>query len=327
MGIVRFTVGQDNIVDAFIYTFFCLLAQRGNSFLQTVSSFGSVVEHRKLYRFKSFVANVAKQIQLCIGQYGVIQSYHLAMLCIGSQDIHAYSSDIFGERHDQFFADRIDRRVGDLGKLLAEIVEQQLWPVAQYSQGSIVTHGTYRFCTILGHRLNDFLNIFPGISKNVEHVVIMRHAMCDFSSTFQFVQLNTVAGKPCTIGLGFGQLAFQFIIIVNPSFLCVNQQDFSRLEASFFFDVTRFEIHHTYLTGHYHRVILGNEVACRAESVPVKHTAGISAVAEEQRSRTVPWFHQNGMIFVKSLQVFTDGVLFVERFGYEHGHGMRQAHA
>ena len=256
----------------------------------------------------------------------MVQPYHFAVFGIRSQDVHSHSSDVFGERHDQFFADWVDRRIGDLSELLAEIVEQQLWAITQYSQWCIVTHGTYGLGTIFGHGLNNFFDIFAGISKDVEHVAIMRYTMCNFSSAFQFVQFDSVGGKPCAIRLGFSQLALQFVIIVDTSFLCVNQQDFSGLKASFFFYVAWLKIHYTYFAGYYHRVIFCNEVACRTETVSVEHTTSISTVAEEQSGRTVPWFHQDGVVFVESFQVFADRILFIERFGYEHGHSMRQTH-
>ena len=70
-----------------------------------------------------------------------------------------------------------------------------------------------------------------------------------------------------------------------------------------------------------------DEVTGGAQTVAVQHTAGIPSVAEEQGGRTVPWLHQDGVVFVEGLQVFTDGVLVVERFGHQHRHGVWQAQA
>ena len=107
----------------------------------------------------------------------------------------------------------------------------------------------------------------------------------------------------------------------------IDKQYLSRLEASFFLDGLRLEADDTSLACHHHHVIFRNEVACRTQAVTVQHTSGIPSVAEKQGGRSVPRFHQDGMVFVECLQVFADRILVVERFGHQHRHGMRQAQA
>ena len=151
--------------------------------------------------------------------------------------------------------------------------------------------------------------------------------MGDFATAFQFVQLDAVAGQPSAVWFGFGKLFLQFAVIIYFAFLGVYKQYLARLQASFFLDVSRLEIHHADFAGHYHHAALRNQVACRAQSVSVEHAACIAPVAEKQCRRSVPRLHQDGVVFIESFQIFADGILFVEGFRYEHGHGMGQAQA
>ncbi len=57
-------------------------------------------------------------------------------------------------RGDQFFPNRIDRRVRHLGEELFEIVVEQLGFVGQYRQWCVGTHRTNWLDTIGGHRAN-----------------------------------------------------------------------------------------------------------------------------------------------------------------------------
>ena len=97
-------VGQYNVVHAFGDGLFGFLAQAVKRFLQSCTSFGDLKQYRELYGLEAFVADVAENIQLRIRQDGVVQPYHFAMAFVGCQYVHAYGSDVFGQRHYQFFA-------------------------------------------------------------------------------------------------------------------------------------------------------------------------------------------------------------------------------
>ena len=122
-----------------------------------------------------------------------------------------------------------------------------------------------------------------------------------------------------------GQTLLEFGIIVHPSLTRINHQNLTRLETSLLTDLCRINGKHSGFARYHHRIITGNQIAGRTESVTVKHTSGITSVTEKNGGRSVPRFHQNGMIFIESLQRITDRILAIERFRHEHRHGMRKA--
>jgi hypothetical protein len=61
-------------------------------------------------------------------------------------------ADAAGQRGDQLLADRVQRRVGDLGEQLAEVVEQQPRLLAQHGHGRVGAHRADRLGAGPGHR-------------------------------------------------------------------------------------------------------------------------------------------------------------------------------
>ena len=100
------------------------------------------------------------------------------------------------------------------------------------------------------------------------------------------------------------QLLFDFSIVVDFAFLRVNEQNLSRLQASFRGHFRWVEIHDAHLGSHHHRIVFGDGITGGSQAIAVEHTTGKASVAEKQGCRTIPRFHQNGMIFIKGLQIF-----------------------
>ena len=57
-----------------------------------------------------------------------------------------------GERGDDLFADRVERRVGHLRELLREVVEQQPRALAEHGDRRVGAHRAERLRAVLTHR-------------------------------------------------------------------------------------------------------------------------------------------------------------------------------
>ena len=120
------------------------------------------------------------------------------------------------------------------------------------------------------------------------------------------------------------QALLDFAIIVNLAFLGINQENLTRLQTALLGNLGWVEIHHAHLRSHNHHIVLGDGIACRAQTISIEHTTGITAIAEEQGGRTIPWLHQDRVVLIECLQILRDRVLVVETLRYHHSHGMRQ---
>ena len=150
------------------------------------------------------------------------QAHHLAVCFVGQQDVHAYGTDVFSQRHHQFLTDGVDGWICHLCKLLAEIVEQQLWLVAQHGQGRVVTHGGRRLCTVGAHGYEDTFYVLTGITEGTQSPVVVVHSIGHLTSALQGIQLDAVGRQPLTVGLGGCQLFLQFAVVVDAFLLGVH---------------------------------------------------------------------------------------------------------
>src|ERR1700740_2898066 len=63
----------------------------------------------------------------------------------------ALGADVADERHDEFFADGIDGRIGDLGEELLEVVEERLRTVGEAGERRVGAHGANGLFTACAH--------------------------------------------------------------------------------------------------------------------------------------------------------------------------------
>ena len=129
MSLIHATVAQDDVVVAIIHALCSLLAEFIQSLMQSFFALGGFENHVKLDGIESLVADILKDIQLGIGQDRMWQTDHLAIALVRVQDAGTYTADILGKTHHEVLTDRVDGRVGNLSKLLTEVVEEDLWLV------------------------------------------------------------------------------------------------------------------------------------------------------------------------------------------------------
>ena len=122
--------------------------------------------HRQFDRIESLVADITKNIELGVVQYGVGQTNHLTVGLIGVEDARAHPTDVFRKTHHEFLADGVDGRVRYLCELLTEIVEECLRFVGEHSQRGIVTHRGGRLLTVDGHRNDGAIHILFAVAEH-----------------------------------------------------------------------------------------------------------------------------------------------------------------
>ena len=110
------------------------------SFLHRERLGGECECHRQFDRIESLVADITKDIELGVVQYGVRQTNHLTVGLIGVEDARAHPTDIFRKTHHELLTDGVDGGVRYLCELLTEIVEECLRLVGEHGQRGIVTH-------------------------------------------------------------------------------------------------------------------------------------------------------------------------------------------
>ena len=78
-----------------------------------------------------------------------------------------FGSDKRHQRHDDGFADWVDRRVGHLREQLFEVVVERFVFVGQHGQRTVVAHGAQGFFAVGGHGRHEEFEIFLCVTKSL----------------------------------------------------------------------------------------------------------------------------------------------------------------
>ena len=96
-----------------------------------------------------------------------------------------------------------------------------------------------------------------------------------------------------------GELLLDLVVADDAAFLEVDQQHLARLQPPFADDLLLRDRQDAALRGEDHMIVVGDDVAGRAEAVAVERRADLAAVGEGDRRRPVPRLHQRRVVFVE----------------------------
>ncbi len=102
----------------------------------------------------------------------------------------------------------------------------------------------------------------------------------------------------------------------------VDQEHLARLQPPFGDDLIFRDRQHPHLGRHDDAAVAGDDVARRAQAVPVERGADLPAVGEGDRRRAVPWLHQRGVVFVEGATLLVHQRITRPRFRDHHHHRM-----
>ncbi len=234
-------------------------------------------------------------------------------------------ADEADEAHHRFLADRVDRRVGDLGEVLLEIGVEQLALVGHGRDRRVGAHRARGFLAGGGHRRQDQLQIFLGVAEGLLQIeqrnVVLRRLRRHVG---QVLEHDLGAGQPLPVGLRLGELGLDLLVGDDGALLQVDQQHLARLQPPLGDDLFRRDGQRAHLGRHDHLVVVGDDVAGRPEAVAVERGADEQAVGKAHGGRAVPRLHQGGVVFVEGAAVLVHQRVAGPGFRDEHHGGMRQ---
>ena len=225
------------------------------------------------------------------------------------------------EAHDQFLADRVDRRVGHLREVLLEIGEQQLRLVRQRRNRRVVAHGADRFLAGRRHRRHQDFQVFLGVAERL--LAIEQRQVRDrrrFRGRRQVLEHDLGALEPLPIGMALRQRRLELLVGNEPAFLEVDQQHLARLQPPLGDDLFFRDRQHADFRRHDDAVVAGDDVARRPQAVAVERRADLPAVGEGDRRRAVPRLHQRGVVFVERAALLVHQRIAGPGFRNHHHH-------
>ena len=321
-------VGQDDDVDALAHGAFGARAELVEHLLHTRGAKARVeggVERARLEMRVGDLRDRADLLQIRVGQDRLA---HFEALGRG----HALQveqvrprPDDRDEAHDELLADRVDRRVGDLRKVLLEIGEELFWAVRQRRDRRVVAHRARRLLAGGGHRRHQDGDVFLRITERllpVEQRQIGAHALVRRGR--QFFQNDLGAVQPVAVGMALGELRLDLVVGNEAALLEVDEQHLAGLQPPLGDDLVLRNLQHAHFGRHHDAVVAGDEIARRPQSVAVERRADLAAVGERDRGGAVPRLHQRGVIFVEGAALFIHQRVAGPRFRNHHHDGVRE---
>ena len=267
--------------------------------------------------------DITDALQILVGQdrLGDFQA-HVPAAGVQPQQVGA-RPDQRHQRHDQFLADGVDGRVGDLGEVLLEVVEQRLGLVRQHRHRVVGAHGADGFLAGDGHGRHQHADVFLGVAEGLLAVQQGGGVGLDAVDVGrQVLQVDLGLVQPLLVGVAAGQFRFQFGVVDDAALLHVDEEHLARLQAPLLDDLVVRNVQHAHFRGHHHQVVVGDQVARGPETVAVQGGADLAAVGEGHRGRAVPGFHQGGVVFVEGAALFVHQGVAGPGLGDQHHHGV-----
>ena len=192
MAGIDVAVAEDDVVHAAIHAFLGTVAEFVDGVAKPAFALADVEHHGQFLSFKTFISYVAEYVELGIGEHRLRQAHHLAVAFVGGEDIGSHSADILGERHHQVLANRVDGGVGNLRKLLSEVVEKYLRTVGNHSKRGVVTHGSHRLLSECTHRYDGAVDVLLSESEHAQTHFVVVNRIVHLAAALEFLELYAV---------------------------------------------------------------------------------------------------------------------------------------
>ena len=321
-------VGQDDDVDALAHRGFGARAEFVEHLLQSRRAEAGMEGGVERARLEMAVRDLRDRADLLEVRIGQDRLAHFEALG-GGQALEVEQvrprPDDRDEAHHQLLADRIDRRVGDLGEVLLEVGEELLRPVRQRRDRRVVAHRAGGFLAGGRHRRHQDVDVFLRVAERllaVEQRQIGAHALG--RRVRQFLQHDLGAAEPLAIGMALGQRRLDLVVGDQPALLEVDQQHLAGLQPPLGDDLLLGNLQHAHFRRHHDAVVAGDEIARRAQAVAVERRADLAAVGERDRGGAVPRLHHRGVIFVERAALLIHQRIAGPGFRNHHHHRVRQ---
>ncbi|MNU94222.1 hypothetical protein D3C71_841800 [compost metagenome] len=231
------------------------------------------------------------------------------------------------QRHHELFADGVDRRVGDLREQLAEVVVERLGAVGQHGQRGVVAHRTDDFLARGGHGFQDELEVFLGPAEGLlavqqGHGRLRGHG--DLARRGQRFQLDLQAFDPLAVRPAVRKLQLDLGVVDDAALFQVDQEHLARLQAPLLDDAVFGDRQRAGFGRQDDHVVIGDQVAGRAQAVAVQRGADLAAIGERDRGGAVPRLHHGGVVFVEGAAALVHLRVLFPGFRDHHHHGVGQ---
>ena len=257
--------------------------------------------------------------QLVVGQHRERQHQPAAGRRTGIQQVPLRTDGVV-ERGDELLADRVQRRVGDLGEQLGEVVEEQPRLVAQRGDRRVGAHRADGLDPVGRHRRQDQPQLLLGVAEDLlapGHRGVRVH---DVLPVREVGEQHPARHQPFPVRRRVGKACLHLRVGDDPVLAEIDEEHLARLQPALLDDPVRRYVEHAGFGGEHHQAVVGDPEPAGAQAVAVQHPADLGAVGEDNARRPVPGLHQAGVEGVEVLLGLVDLLVVLPRLRDHHQH-------
>ena len=231
----------------------------------------------------------------------------------------------FQGHHDRL-AQRVDRRIGHLGELLAEEVVRRAHALRQHGHRRIVAHRADRFLALLAERTQHLVTLLEG---DLEHLhvllelvgVVAGHALVVAQRR---LDARGVLAQPALVRMARLQAVVDGVGVEDLPGLGVHGKDLARADTALGQDFLGLVAPYADFRGDGDVAVGGGHPARRAQAVAVEQAHRVAALGHDDAGRAIPRLHVHGVVFVEGAQVGVHGLDVLPGRRHQHTHAAEQ---
>jgi hypothetical protein len=266
-------------------------------------------------------------LEVLVVENRLLQLDHARVVGAILQDV-AFAPDEGDEAHHHLLADGVDRRVGDLGEELVEVVEEAARLLGQDRERRVVAHGADGLLPVLDHRRHED----PQVLERVAEDLLSREdpagrRLQDLARRLELGERDLAVVEPLPVGTLGADAGLDLLVGDDASLLERGDEHLSGLEAPLPEDLLGRHLEDACLGGHDQEVVVRQAVARGPEPVAVERRADERPVGEGDRGRAVPGLDERAVVLVEGLAVGRDLRVLLPGLRDEHHHDVGKAPA
>ena len=184
-----------------------------------------------------------------------------------------FGADGHAHRRDELFANRIERRVGDLREQLLEVVVEQPRLVRQHRQRRVGAHRAERLFAVERHRRQQQPQIFLRVAEGLlaaQHGLVIGPLRV---RARQVLDVDEVLPQPLAVRMLGGERLLDLGVADDAALAGIDQQHLAGPQPILDDDAIGGNVEHADFRRHDHEVVVGDAVARRAQAVAIEHGA------------------------------------------------------
>ena len=278
-------------------------------------------------RGEAVFLEVLQAVDLVLEQDARLHVHDPAVLRRFDQEV-ALRSEAGGGAHHGPFADRVDRRVGDLGEALLEVGEEQARVGRENRKRGIVTHREHGFLRRLDHRREDHVEFLDRdavgdlLAGKVERCEVLGRG--EGFGRAELAEFEAVLVDPLAVGLLLGERFLDLAIVADGAGGGVHGKHLAGSEAALADDLGVVDDDRAGFRADVEQAVLGELVARGAEAVAVERGAELGAVGVNQAGRAIPGLGEGAVVLVEGAEVVGDVLVVAIGRRDQHAHRVFQ---